>query len=262
MLQDRVILVTGGASGIGAESCRQMAAEGAIVVLSDVNDEMGKQTAAEIGCDYQHLDVREESQWQQAIDAILAKHGRMDCLVNNAGIIGFGGTFGAQDPENIELKDWHAIHGVNLDGVVLGCKYAIKAMKNNKFAAIVNMASRSGHVGIPTAVAYASTKASIINYTKSVALYCASKGYNIICNAISPAVIITPLWDPMIGHGDDREKNIQALAAGVPLGRPGHPIDVARVVVFLASQQASYITGTDITIDGGIIAGAAAAPGK
>jgi 3(or 17)beta-hydroxysteroid dehydrogenase len=149
---------------------------------------------------------------------------------------------------------------VNADGVALGCKYAIQLMKLNKSGRIVNISSRSGLVGIPYMTAYAASKAAVRNHTKSVALYCAEKQYHIRCNSIHPGAILTPISDPMLGYGENREKMINEVAKGVPLGRMGAPLDVAYAALYLASDESAYVTGIEMNIDGGILAGSTATP--
>lgn len=151
---------------------------------------------------------------------------------------------------------------VNSDGVALGCKYAIKMMKPKKSGSIVNISSRSGIVGIPNMVAYAASKAAVRNHTKSVALYCAQLGYNIRCNSIHPGAILTPMWDPFFSSQDPAEKErlIKGIAAGVPLRRMGDAKDVAYAVLYLASDESSYVTGIELDIDGGILAGSTGTP--
>lgn len=127
---------------------------------------------------------------------------------------------------------------------------------------IINISSRSGLAGIPGAAAYAASKAAMRNHTKSVALYCCEKGYRIRCNSIHPAAILTPLWDPMLGTGSDRESNIRAIAKDIPMKKMGMPDDVAYAALYLASEESKYVTGIELTIDGGLLAGASAAPHK
>jgi len=181
-------------------------------------------------------------------------------VVNNAGVTGLENSAAPQDPENTSLEDWRQVHRVNLDGTFLGCRYAIKAMKTRKAGSIINISSRSGIVGIPLAAAYASSKAAIRNHSKSVALYCAQNNLNIRCNSIHPAAILTPMWEPMLGDGADREDRMRALVADTPAQRFGRPEEVAAIAVMLASDEASYITGSEIMIDGGLLAGSIASP--
>jgi NAD(P)-dependent dehydrogenase (short-subunit alcohol dehydrogenase family) len=175
-------------------------------------------------------------------------------------VAGFEAGPAAHDPENASLADWRAVHATNLDGVFLGCKHAIRAMRRTGEGAIINVSSRSGLVGVPGAAAYASSKAAVRNHTKTVALYCAAQGVNVRCNSVHPAAVLTPMWEPMLGDGPDREARMAALVADTPLRRFGHPEEVAAVCVMLASDEAAYMTGAELSIDGGLLAGTAAAP--
>ncbi|MFK8012246.1 MAG: SDR family oxidoreductase [Marinicellaceae bacterium] len=261
-LKGKIILVTGAARGIGQAVAEMFVANGAQVIMSDINNTDGKVISEKLGepCKYLHLDVGLEQDWIKATDYILKNYGHLDVLVNNAGITGFFETQGPHDPENLDLDSWHKVHQTNLDGVALGCKYAIALMKKSNSASIVNISSRSGIVGIPSAAAYASSKAAVRNHTKTVALYCAEQGYKIRCNSIHPGAILTPMWDAMLGEGSAREEAIKTVAADVPLQTMGEPNDVAYAAVYLASDESKYITGIELNIDGGILAGSAAAP--
>ncbi len=263
-LNGKVALVTGAAQGIGRETAFLFAREGATVIVSDINDSLGRQVAKEIGgaCLYQHLDVANENDWINVTTAILKEFGKLNILVNNAGITGFHGDFGPQDPENATLESWRKVHAVNSDGVFLGCKYALKTMKSSENGSIINISSRSGLVGIPGACAYAASKAAVRNHSKSVALYCTQQSYPIRCNSIHPAAILTPMWDPMLGYGPDRESKIAQIAKDIPMQKMGESIDVANAALFLASDESKYITGIELTVDGGILAGSSAAPKK
>lgn len=262
-LSGKIALVTGAARGIGAGIAKAFVTEGARVVLSDIDDAAGAATAASLGesASFLRLDVREEADWEAAMAAVLDAHGRLDILVNNAGITGFEEGLKPHDPENASLGDWRAVHAVNLDGAFLGCKHAIRAMRRTGAGAIVNLSSRSGVVGISGAAAYASSKAALRNHTKSVALYCAEQGLDIRCNAILPAAILTPMWEPLLGDGPDREARMREFVADTPLRRFGRVEEVAALAVLLASDEAPYMTGAELHIDGGILAGSAAAPG-
>ena len=228
-LEGKVALITGAARGIGQAVAELFAVEGARVIISDINDELGQELANKIGRNsrYVHLDVSKESDWELAATLIENEYSRLDIIVNNAGITGFLETQGPHDPENLDLDSWHKVHETNLDGVAPGCKYGIRLMKNASQASIVNISSRSGIVGIPAAAAYASSKAAVRNHTKSVALYCADQSYPIRCNSIHPGAIYTPIWDAMLGDGEQREQSIKDISAGVPLGIMGDPMDVA-----------------------------------
>lgn len=261
-LGGKVALITGAARGIGEAIARRFATEGARVLITDVRDELGAAVAASIGtmAEYRRLDVREESDWARVIDEVLSRHARLDVLVNNAGVTGFEDGVVAHDPEHATLESWRAVHRTNLDGVFLGCKHAIRAMRITGAGSIVNVSSRSGVVGIAGAAAYASSKAAVRNHTKTVALYCAEQGLRIRCNSIHPAAILTPLWDPVLGTGPDRETRLKEFVRDTPLRRFGTPEEVAAIAALLASDESSYLTGAEIHVDGGILAGSIAAP--
>ena len=260
-LQHKNCLITGAARGIGLAIAETFLREGAHVTISDINQEEGQASASKLGCAFKELDVRQEAQWVSALETT----GAIDVLVNNAGITGFeDGSGSAHDPENAELEDWRAVHETNLDGVFLGCKHAIRSMRPQKKGAIINISSRSGMVGVAAAAAYASSKAAVRNHTKSVALYCAQQGLDIRCNSIHPAAIMTPMWEAMLPGEQDpavRDAAISAFVKDTPMQRFGDIREVAEVALLLASDEARYMTGAEITIDGGLLAGSAAAPG-
>lgn len=254
-LKDKVALVTGGAQGIGKAIVRSFAAEGARVIIADIDPREGEALAAELtGAVFRQLDVSDEAQWIAVLDSVVADFGRLDVLVNNAGITGRAEA--KNDPEHTTLADWRRVMTVNTDGVFLGCKHAIRVMRPNRTGSIINMSSRSGLVGIPHQAAYAASKAAVRNHTKTVALYCAEEGLNIRCNSVHPAAILTPMWEAMLKDEADKEK----VAAGTPLHRFGRPDEVAAVVLLLASDEATFITGSEFNIDGGVLAGTAASP--
>lgn len=259
-LYNKIALITGASQGIGAATAELFIKEGAQVIITDIKDEQGIAYSQKIGASYYHLDVSVESEWQKTITMIQKKYGRLDILFNNAGILGLSAECGPQDPENISLKTWHYIHTINLDSVFLGCKYGISLMKLTG-GSIINMSSRSGIVGVPNTCAYASSKAAIRNHTKSVALYCAEKQYNIRCNSLHPAAILTQLWNPIIECNEiPKERKIADIATTIPLGHMGEPLDVAYAALYFASDESKYITGSELVIDGGILAGSTAAP--
>lgn len=257
-LSNKLCIVTGAARGIGAEIACRFVAEGARVVVTDRDADGARTTADSLGADHVALDVSREDQWA----ALAGLFPEIDVLVNNAGVTGFENGAAAHDPEHASLADWRAVHAVNLDGTFLGCRYAIGAMRKKGGGSIINISSRSGLVGVPAAAAYAASKAAIRNHTKSVALYCAEQGLNIRCNSIHPGAILTPMWEPMLGDGPDRQARMQELVADTPLGRFGSVEEVASVCVMLASEEAAYMTGAELTIDGGLTAGTAARPDR
>lgn len=256
-LTNKICVVTGGARGIGRGICEAFNREGAQVVLTDINVDEGQSAAREIGCEFIELDVREEAHWDRLAEA----HPVIDVLVNNAGITGFEASPGPHDPENASLADWHAVHAVNTDGTFLGCRYALKAMKGQGTGSIINMSSRSGLVGIPGAAAYAASKAAIRNHSKSVALYAAQHGWAIRCNSVHPAAVLTPMWETLLGDGPDLEERKAAMVKDTPLKRFGTIEEVAELCVYLASDDSAYMTGSELTLDGGLLAGSAASPG-
>lgn len=256
-LYNKTCVVTGAARGIGRVIASRFHDEGARVFLTDSDEVAGAATAGEIGCRFEPLDVREEADWSR----LAIRVPTVDVVVNNAGVTGLEAGMRPHDPEHASLSDWREVHRVNLDGTFLGCRYAIAAMKAAGTGSIINMSSRSGLVGIPGAAAYASSKAAIRNHTKTVALYCAQQGWKIRCNSIHPAAILTGMWEPMLGTGADRESKMRALVADTPLKRFGMPEEVAAIALMLASDEATYVTGTEMSIDGGLLAGSAASPG-
>jgi NAD(P)-dependent dehydrogenase (short-subunit alcohol dehydrogenase family) len=262
-LEGKIALITGAARGIGEAIARAFVANGASVYVTDINDAQGESVVASLGrkAAYGRLDVREEADWQRVTAQILAERGALHVVVNNAGITGFEGENVAHDPEHATLALWHAVHRTNLDGVFLGCKYAIQAMRqSHSRGSIINMSSRSGLVGMPGAAAYASSKAAVRNHTKTVALYCAEQALAIRCNSLHPAAILTPMWEPLLGTGTDRKARMRKYVSDCPLRRFGLPEEVAAVAVMLASDESAYMTGAELNIDGGILAGSAAAP--
>lgn len=261
-LANKVALVTGAARGIGAAIARAFAAEGAVVYSSDPASSDGADTARSLGglARWLELDVLEESHWQRVTDQISTEAGRLDVLVNNAGITGFE-TDSPQDPEHASLESWRAVMATNLDGAFLGCRHAIRQMRRQGGSgAIINLSSRSGQGGIAGAAAYAASKAAVRNHSKTVALYCAEQGLAIRCNSLHPGAILTPMWDAVLGEGPDREANMAVFVCDTPLRRFGTPEEVAAVAVMLASDECPYMTGSELTIDGGLLAGSAASP--
>ena len=254
----KTCLVTGAARGIGAAIARAFHREGGHLIITDIDESAGQDLAEELGGQFFRLDVSEEADW----DDLARNVPQLDILVNNAGITGFEHGPAAHDPEHATLESWRRVHAVNSDGTFLGCRYAIRAMRARGAGSIINISSRSGMVGIPGAAAYAASKAAVRNHSKTVALYCAQQGLAIRCNSIHPAAILTAMWEPMLGDEPGRQARMDALVADTPLRRFGTPQEVAALAVLLASDEASYMTGAELTLDGGILAGSAAAPGS
>ena len=265
-LSGKAAAITGGGNGLGAAIAQRMADEGAAIAVLD-RDPNGRAVAERIAAGggralFVQTDVTDEAQVSAALRAAFEAFGRLDVLVNNAGITGFETGSGPQSPEHASLDDWRRVHHTNLDGTFLGCRFAIQTMRaKGNPGAIINMSSRSGVVGVPGAAAYASSKAGIRNHSKTVALYCAEQGLPIRCNSVHPAAILTPMWEPMLGSGPGREARMQAFVRANPARRFGRPEEVAAVCVLLASDEAPYVNGSELTIDGGILAGSAVSPG-
>lgn len=261
-LASKVALITGAARGIGEGIARSFIEEDATVWLTDIDDATDLARTLGPAARFALLDVRDEAAWDETMARVIARDGKLDVLVNNAGVTGFEAGTGPHDPEHVSLEEWRAVHAINLDGTFLGCRAAIRAMRRQGTGSIINMSSRSGLVGIPGAAAYASSKAAMRNHSKSVALWCAQQGLTIRCNSVHPAAILTPMWDALLGDGPDRERRMAATVADTPLRRFGTVEEVAALCVYLASDESTYVTGAEFTIDGGLLAGSAASPGS
>jgi NAD(P)-dependent dehydrogenase (short-subunit alcohol dehydrogenase family) len=249
----KIALVTGAAQGLGAASALLLAQEGADVILSDVNiekvakqarsisDETGRKTLA------LHQDVTDAARWQTVLDEIEDQFAGLNILVNNAGI----GSIGSIADESIE--QWRRVHAVDLDSVFLGCKTALPLMSKSGAGSIVNVSSISGIIASHNLAAYNSAKAAVRHLSKSIALHCARERNNIRCNSVHPAFIDTPILDGF-ATDDDRDAALVKLGRQIPLGRVGQPADVAYAVLYLASDESAFTTGSEIRIDGGISA--------
>jgi 3(or 17)beta-hydroxysteroid dehydrogenase len=249
-LQDKVALITGGASGIGRAAARLFADEGATVVIADRDTAAAQAAVAAIGppAAFRQLDVTDEDAWIAATDALVRDHGRLDVLVNSAGISLL------KDIEATTLDEWRALMAVNLDGTFLGCKHAVRVMKERGGGAIVNMSSVAGLIGSAFLAAYCASKGGVRLLTKSVALHCARKGYNIRCNSVHPSFAETPMLDAMLAAARNPDKLAANFAAAAPLGRLAQPIEVARTILFLASDESAFTTGAELVVDGGLTA--------
>jgi 3(or 17)beta-hydroxysteroid dehydrogenase len=249
-VQDKVALVTGGASGIGLATAELMAEEGGKVVIGDIDRAAAERAVARLGAaaSFLPLDVTEEAQWIAATDAIVRDHGCLDILVNNAGVALL------KDIELTSLEEWRELMQINLDGVFLGCKQAVRTMKERGGGSIVNLSSVAGMIGHPQLTAYCASKGGVRLLTKSVALHCARRGYNIRCNSVHPSFAATPMLEGMLDIARDREKMRASLANAAPLGRVAQPDEVARTILFLASDESSFTTGAELAVDGGLTA--------
>lgn len=249
-LEGKTALVTGAASGIGLQTSIRLAEEGARVMMTDINHEEGRQQAEKLGTNatFLKLDITEEEEWISVLDETVKRFDRLDILVNSAGMVLIA------DVEQITLEDWRKVHAVNLDGTFLGCKHGVRVMKEFGAGSIINLSSVSGMIGGFNLAAYNSSKGAVRMLTKSVALHCARAGYGIRCNSIHPTFIETPMLESMIRDSPDPEKARQTLVRQVPLRRIGKPDDVANMIVYLASDESTFVTGTEMVIDGGVIA--------
>ncbi|MFN3458261.1 MAG: SDR family oxidoreductase [Novosphingobium sp.] len=244
-VQGKVALVTGGASGLGAADSAALAREGAIVVVTDVNLASAQKVADEIGNGAVAfaLDVSSEEQWTSVLAEIEARFGRLDVLVNNAGVV-----LNA-DVEDTSLEKFRWVNSIMTDGVFLGMKYAIPLMNKGDGGSIINMSSVGALLGYPIYFAYSAAKGAVRSMTKSVAVMAQVKGYKIRCNSVHPGAIETP----MVQQAEGRPGQVQEIPSGVlPFGTPGHPDDVAALVVFLASDESRFITGAELVIDNGV----------
>ena len=252
-VKDKVALITGGAKGIGEACARLFANEGAAVAISDIDIGRGSSLAEEINCGggaamFVEHDVGDESVWRRVIDETLERFGRLHVVVNNAGL-GIGG-----DVEHATLDEWRRLMRVNLDGVFLGTKYGVQTIRKFGGGSIVNLSSIEGLVGDPNLAAYNSSKGGVRLLTKSAALYCAKAGYNIRVNSVHPGYIWTPMVENYLKASGDVEAGRRALNAMHPVGHIGEPIDVAYGVLYLASDESKFVTGTELVIDGGYTA--------
>lgn len=252
-LTDRVAVVTGGASGLGRAIAQRLASDGARVTITDIQAELGRATAAECTFTFIEHDVSDETQWAEVVDQTQKRWDRLDILVNNAGILG---SMEYVNPENTRLEEWRRIFSINVDGVFLGCKVAIPAMRRAGGGAIVNVSSIAGLISTPYATAYGASKATVRQLTKSVAQYCAQEKLNIRCNSVHPGNVLTPLWmrhanESSQLRGVSVDDLVAEARAAVPLGDLTLPEDVAAAVSFLVSDEARHMTGEKLVVDGG-----------
>ena len=252
-LDGKIALITGGASGFGAATGRLFAREGAKVVLTDKNTDGGQRVAREIGnaASFMAHDDTSEEDWARVVEETMGLHGKLDILMNNAGVFGSGAP---QDIENITFAEWRFVNSVNLDGVFLGCRAAIPAMAKTGGGSIINISSIAGIRGTSHIVAYGASKGAVRQLTKSVAQHCGYKGYKIRCNSIHPGMVRTQLGDDVLRHRyGDVEAGAAARLKEVPLGELGTVEDVANAALFLASDESRHITGLEMVVDGGVV---------
>jgi len=256
-LKGKVALVSGGASGIGRGVCLRLAEEGATVVVTDIQDDLGQQTATQIAesggtAHYLQHDVTREPEWESVVAKTLELCGGLNILVNNAGIA-IGGSI-----LDMTLDDWQKQQAINLDGVFLGIKHCIPAMIDSAGGSIINLSSVAGIKGAASLSAYNATKGGVRLFTKGVALECANNRWPIRVNSVHPGIIDTPIWDKMnpevFQSGVNTVDREEMADRSVPTGQLGYPLDIANGVLFLASDESRYMTGTELIIDGGLCA--------
>lgn len=245
-LREKVALITGGASGLGRETAILFAKEGAKVVITDINEEMAKEVIEIIQSNdgealFIKHDVAVEEEWKSVIQTTLQTYDKLNVVVNCAGI----GTFATIEDTTFEL--WHKVISINLDGPFLGTKYGIEAMKKTgQRGSIINVSSIASMVGDPGLVAYGASKGGVDQLSKSAALFCAKEGLNIRVNTVHPAYIQTPLMANV--------EDVEYVKSLLPVGHFGEPIDVANGILYLASDESKFTTGSQLLIDGGYCA--------
>ncbi len=248
-VEGKVALVTGAASGLGKASATMLLREGAKVCLTDIDTAGGAGAASTLGDGVMFVehDVTEPDSWTSTVAQTVARFGGLNILVNSAGISL------TKTVEETTLEEWRAVHAIDLDGVFLGCKTAIRAIADSGGGSIVNISSISGIIASHNLAAYNSAKAGVRLLTKSVALHCARQGYGIRCNSVHPSFIDTPMLTGLTERYG-REEGLAKLGRQIPLGHVGEPDDVAYAVLYLASDESKFMTGAELVIDGGISA--------
>jgi len=253
-VKNKVAIVTGGSSGLGKSSAILLAREGAKIVVTDIDEEDGKKVVQQIKANggeaiFIKQDVSKEDEWKNVIETTLKTFGKLHILANSAGI-GLGGTV-----EEVTLEDWKNLIDVNLNGTFLGTQYGIKGMKETgEGGSIINFSSIEGLIGDPNLPAYNASKGGVTIFTKSAALHCARQGYGIRINSIHPAYIWTPMVENFLkaqGNVEEGKKQLESLH---PVGHLGEPDDIGYGVVYLASDESKFMTGSELVIDGGYTA--------
>ncbi|MBI1773979.1 MAG: glucose 1-dehydrogenase [Proteobacteria bacterium] len=254
-VEGKVAIVTGAAQGLGEATARMLAREGAKVVLTDLQSELGELVAQSIRAMgglalFLHQDACSEADWRRVVDRAGEEYGGLHVLINNAGIGMPGGT-----AESLSLADWHRMIAINLDSVFLGTREGIAAMRRTgEGGSIVNLSSIHGLTGAPKTAAYAASKGGVRSFTKAAALHCARAGYGIRVNSVHPGYIRTPMLEGAMRGRGTLEVEERAAEAATPLGRIGEPDDIAYGILYLASDESRYVTGAELVIDGGYTA--------
>lgn len=251
-LNNKVALITGAGGGIGSATARAFAAAGAKLVLTDISAAPIAALAQETGGIAHQHDVSDEGRWTEVIAQTLAAHGGIDILVNTAGIEGNLRESGL----DTSLGEWRNVMATNLDGTFLGCRGVLPTMLEQKSGSIINLSSIVAFMGTPTALAYGASKAAVEQLSRSIALLGATNGAKVRCNSVHPGVIKTRMTDAIFSEfaantGSSAEEVETTLCANIPFGARGVPVDVAELILFLASDAARYVTGSAFKVDGG-----------
>jgi NAD(P)-dependent dehydrogenase (short-subunit alcohol dehydrogenase family) len=257
-VQGKVALVTGGASGIGEAVSELLAREGASVAVTDVDDLRGPEVVASIKkaggeAIFLHQNVTSEARWIEVVAEVEQRYGRLNILVSNAGI-----GIAVPSITDMTLEDWQRQNAINLDGVFLSVKHCLPLMRNTGGGSIIMMSSLAGLRGAPGLSAYSASKGGVRLFAKSIAMECASAGDGIRVNSVHPGIIATPIWGKIptgVAQNAPIDPEERAKLA-TPLGRAGHAAEIASGVLYLASDASSYVTGSELVIDGGMNAGA------
>ena len=248
-VEGKVALVTGGASGLGYADAALLAAEGAEVVITDIDEGKGAAAAEAIGGGtvfFKH-DVTSEEDWKCVLDDIAKTHGGLDILVNNAGVVVLS------SPEDCTLKDFKFAQAVMSEGVFLGCKYALPLLRQGDGGSIVNMSSTASHIGYPIFFAYSAAKGAVRAMTKSISVHCQAEGYPVRCNSVHAGAIETPMVQFAQGRAGETPQAIPETGV-LPAASLGVPRDVAAMVLYLASDESRFVTGAEFVVDNGLLA--------
>ena len=246
---EKIVVISGGASGMGALTAKRVVEEGGTAITLDINDNLGQEVANEIGdkCEFVHADVTKPDAWNDLEKYLGDRFYKVTSVINAAGI---------SEPATIEdetFDHWNRTHSINGTSVFLGCQFGVKAMKNNG-GSIVNFSSSLATRPKPFVIAYNYSKAGVLAITRTVALHCAEMGYKIRCNSVQPGAINTPMMQRYIDAAEDPKQQLADFAATHPMNRIGDPDEVVKAVLFLASDDSAFTTGDSISVDGGVIA--------